>query len=268
MANSSLATARYPAHANNYWGDRRGTKIDRIIIHHMAAPWTAKRCCESFQDANRGASANYCIGKDGEIAVSVDEIYASGCSSNRDADMHGVTIETANSQMGGNWPVSDKALTSLIKLCADIAKRNGLGKLVKGKNLCWHQMYAATACPGPYLLSKMDYICAEANKINYPPAKPAKPATSQGVTKIMGITGINKPRGSEALILICDGRKTTGFNEWGVDVIIDSNGVVKQVVPYKSNTPIPAGCICLSGHNTAGTYLQQHCKVGQHVQIG
>ena len=27
-------------------------------------------------------------------------------------------------------------------------------------------MYTATTCPGPYLLSKMDYIVSEANKIN------------------------------------------------------------------------------------------------------
>ncbi|MDE6635947.1 MAG: N-acetylmuramoyl-L-alanine amidase, partial [Lachnospiraceae bacterium] len=194
MSNSALATARYPAHANNYWGDRQGTKIDRIIIHHMAATWTAKRCCESFQDPKRGASANYCIGKDGEIAVCVDEVYASGCSSNRDADMHGITIEVGNNVTGGQWTVSDKALTSLIKLCADIAKRNGLGKLVKGKNLCWHQMYAATACPGPYLISKLDLICDEVNKNNYPEKK------ENTEVKIVGITGINKARGANDLI--------------------------------------------------------------------
>ena len=62
-------------------------------------------------------------------------------------------------------PVSNAALKSLIRLCADIAKRNKLGKLVKGKNLTWHMMYANTDCPGPYLLSKMDYIVSEANKI-------------------------------------------------------------------------------------------------------
>ena len=49
---------------------------------------------------------------------------------------------------------------------ADIAKRNGMGKLVKGKNVTWHSMYKNTNCPGPYLLSKLDYIIEEANKIN------------------------------------------------------------------------------------------------------
>lgn len=263
MANSPLAGARYPAHTNNYWGNRQGIKIDRIIIHHMAATWTAKRCCESFQDPNRGASSNYCIGVDGEIAVSVDEVFASGASSNRDADMHGITIETANSEMGGQWKVSDATLNSLIRLCADIAKRNGLGKLVKGKNLCWHQMYAATACPGEYLLSKMDYICNEANKINYPEK------SEQKEVKIVGITGINsKSRGTNELILITDGRATTGFNKWGVDVIVNSSGKIIEVYNERANSPIPKNCICLSGHNAAGYYLLSHCKVGQQLKIG
>lgn len=262
MSNSALATARYPAHPNNYFGDRGTIKIDRIIIHHMAATWTAKRCCESFQDPNRGASANYCIGKDGEIAVSVDEVYAAGTSSNKDADMRGVNIEVGNSEMGGQWKISDATLNSLVKLCADIAKRNGLGKLVKGKNLCWHQMYAATACPGPYLLSKLDYVCEEANKINYPDKKENTEVT------IVGITGINKPRGTNDLILITDGRATTGFNEWGVDVIVDSTGTIVSVAYEKANTPIPKGCICLSGHHLAGAYLYEHCKVGQKLKIG
>ena len=54
----------------------------------------------------------------------------------------------------------------MIKLVADIAKRNNLGTLVKGENLTWHKMHAETDCPGEYLLSKMDYIIEEANKIN------------------------------------------------------------------------------------------------------
>ena len=49
-------------------------------------------------------------------------------------------------------------------MVADIAKRNNLGTLVKGKNLTWHSIYSNTACPGAYLLSKMDYIATEANK--------------------------------------------------------------------------------------------------------
>ena len=165
MSNSSLATLKIPAHTNNYTVGREGRKITKITIHHMAAKWTAQRCGESFQVATRKGSSHYGIGYDGVIAQYVDEANTAWTDSNWDSNTTSVTIETANSQNGGNWPVSDVTLASLIKLVAEIAIRNNLGTLIKGKNLTWHQMYSATACPGPYLISKLDYIVQEANKI-------------------------------------------------------------------------------------------------------
>lgn len=167
MSNSSLATEKYPAHKDNYT-DGRSKKISKITIHHMAGVLTAKQCGAIFQKKGRNGSSNYGIGKNGEIAVYVDEKDTSWCDSNWDSNCKSVTIETSNSKNGGNWPVSDKVLKSLIKLVADIGKRNNLGTLVKGKNVTWHSMYANTNCPGAYLLSKMDYIISEANKINFP----------------------------------------------------------------------------------------------------
>lgn len=164
MSNSSLATLKIPAYTGNYTKGRENT-IKEITIHHMAARWTAKRCGESFQAVGREGSSHYGIGYEGEIAQYVDEADTAWTNSNRAANHRAVTIETANSQNGGNWPVSDVTLNSLIRLVADIAIRNNLGLLVKGQNLTWHQMYASTACPGPYLLSKIDYIVQEANKI-------------------------------------------------------------------------------------------------------
>lgn len=93
--------------------------------------------------------------------------------------------------------------------------------------------------------------------------------TKEEVKISMGeITGINTSRGTNALVLITDGRATTGFNKWGVDVIVNGKGIITQIVDGKSNTPIPKGCICLSGHNNAGWYLKQHCKVGARLKIG
>lgn len=83
------------------------------------------------------------------------------------------------------------------------------------------------------------------------------------------ITSINgKGRGTNDLVLITDGRATTGFNKWGCDVIINNKGIITQVVVEKANTPIPAGCICLSGHGTNEHYLIEHCKVGARLKIG
>lgn len=164
MSNSSLATIRVPS--VNYTVGRDGKKIEMITIHHMAGVSSAKKCGEVFQDRDRGSSAHYGVGKDGEIGLYVDEANTAWANTDWDSNCKAVTIENSNSSSGGNWPVSDKVLNSLIKLVADIAKRNNLGTLVPGKNLTWHSMYAQTACPGDYLRSKMQYIADEANKIN------------------------------------------------------------------------------------------------------
>ena len=166
MSNSSLVNVKIPANSNNYAIGRNGNKIESITIHHMSGVLTAEECGSIFQDKNRIASSHYGIGKDGRIGLYVDEKNTAYTNSNLNSNYKSVTIETSNSEASGNFPVSDKVLDVLIKLVADIAKRNNLGTLVKGKNLTWHKLYSNTDCPGEYLLSKMDYIVEEANKIN------------------------------------------------------------------------------------------------------
>ena len=166
MGNSNLVSVKVPAHSNNYTVGRSGRNIEMIAIHHMAGILTAEQCGKIFQNANRKASSHYGIGKDGKIALYVDEANTAYTNSNWDSNCKSVTIETSNCALGGDYPVADVVLNKLIELVADIAKRNNLGKLVKGKNVVWHRMYAATSCPGDYLLSKMDYIIEKANEIN------------------------------------------------------------------------------------------------------
>lgn len=171
MSKSKLATEVYKAYSGNYTLGR--TKpIRAITIHHMAGKMTAKQCGAIFQRVGRNGSSHYGIGYNGEIANYVDENDTAWTNSNWDSNCESVTIETSNDVVGGDWHVSDKSLESLIKLVADISIRNNLGKLVKGKNLTWHQLVAdkkyPTACPGPYLISKLDYIIEKANEIIEP----------------------------------------------------------------------------------------------------
>ena len=169
MSNSKLINYTVKAHSNNYSKDRlfygKPVKIDRIAIHHMAGVMTAKECGKVFQDKNREASTHYGVGNDGSIALYVDEKNTAYANGNWEVNCKSVSIEISNSKTGGEWKVGSKALNAAIELIADIAIRNNLGKLVKGKNLVWHSMYYATACPGDYLRGKMDYIVQEANKI-------------------------------------------------------------------------------------------------------
>lgn len=256
MSNSSLAKSYIPAASTNHWGSRK-EKIKKIIVHHMAATWTAKRCAESFTVPARKASATYCIGYDGEIVRGLDENITPGSSNGYEADKDAVTIEVSNSKMGDPWAVSDKALNSLIALCADIAKRNNLGKLVKGQNLCWHSMYVATICPGAYLLSKMSFIADEANKINYPPK----------AVKEVKIDGINITRYTNYLVLYV-GKVSTGTNKWGTEVAVNSKGVV-TCAPVKGvgNMAIPKDGYVISGHGKASTWLLENIKKGDKIKL-
>jgi len=146
----------------------RTAKIDTITIHHMATIATAEACAASFLPTSRNASANYCIGNDGSVALSVDESRRAWTSSNRENDNRAITIEVSNSGRGPDWPVGDAAMKKLIALCVDICKRNGIPKLNftgdKTGNVTLHKWFAATACPGPYLESKIPYIVEQVNK--------------------------------------------------------------------------------------------------------
>lgn len=165
MSNSSLVNI------TDYSPNHSGTRthpITKIAIHHTAGVLTAAGIGSVFKSTSRQASCNYGVGSDGKIVLVVDECNRAWTTSSSWCDNRAVTIETSNSQYGGNWPVSDFVLNRLIDLVTDICKRNNIypctytggtdGVLQK------HEWYAQTTCPGPYLGSKFSYIAREVNK--------------------------------------------------------------------------------------------------------
>lgn len=146
---------------------RKGTKIDKIFVHHMAGVLTAKQCGNVFK--SREASAHYGIGCDGKIGQYVKEEDAAWHAGNMSYNLRSIGIELSND--GGaktNWHVADKTIAKCIDLIVDICKRNGIKKInytgdLKG-NLCMHTWVASTSCPGPYLKKKFKYIAEQVNK--------------------------------------------------------------------------------------------------------
>lgn len=165
MSNSSLIS--YTKISPNRTSPRK-KPIRKITIHHMAGNLTVEQCGAVFAPTSRRASSNYGIGTDGRIGMYVEEKDRAWTSSSPDNDNQAVTIEVANNTLGPNWTVSDKAMTSLIDLCVDICKRNGIQRLNftgdKTGNLTMHCYFKSTLCPGPYLKSKFPYIASEVNK--------------------------------------------------------------------------------------------------------
>ena len=189
MSNSKLVS-KTALTSVNYDKGRNGCKIKKITVHHCAGVMSIDSIAKFFKNGSRQVSAHYGIGNDGKIVQCVDESNTAWTDGNWNSNCTSVTIETSNNKTGGQWTVSDSALNSLIKLVADIAKRNNLGTLVVGKNLTYHSMYAATACPGPYLKGKMSYIASEANKINS--TKPAATTTTKTSTTSKSIDTLAK----------------------------------------------------------------------------
>lgn len=146
----------------------RNHKIDKITIHHTAGDVTIETLGNLFAQPGRQASSNYGIDSYGRVGLFVDESDRAWTSGNAENDHRAVTIEVSNDGGAPNWHVSDKALAKLIDLCVDICKRNGIERLNytgdKNGNLTRHNMFQATACPGPYLQSKLPYIADEVNK--------------------------------------------------------------------------------------------------------
>ena len=172
MSNSPLAT--YTRITKNKTSPRNHA-IDTITIHCIVGQWTAKQGCDYFATTDRQCSANYVVGKDGSIGLSVDEKDRSWCSSNGTNDNRAITIEVA-SDTTYPYAVTAKAYAALLDLVTDICKRNGIKKLVwstnkndrvnhrNGCNMTVHRDFANKACPGEYLYSRHGEIAAEVNR--------------------------------------------------------------------------------------------------------
>lgn len=127
MSESSLVTKKWWANKANYEVGRSGYKIKGIVIHH-AASTSLNSIGTVFSQASRGASAHYGVGGK-EIHQYVSEANTAWHCGNWYGNHATVGIETTNSTGAPDWKVSDQTLDTLIKLVADIAKRNNLGKL-------------------------------------------------------------------------------------------------------------------------------------------
>ena len=130
----------------------RNQPITKITPHHMAGVMSVEQFGNIVANPNRQMSANYAIGNDGRIGLFCEEKDRSWCSSSPWNDHRAITIEVSNSAYGdaSGWPIGNAAYNSLINLCVDICKRNGIKKLVftgdTSGSLTFHYMYNNTAC--------------------------------------------------------------------------------------------------------------------------
>lgn len=148
MTHSSLANGVMLTSDSN----PRSVRVDRFIVHH-AATTSLAAILSLFQPGGRTVSANYALGSDGTLILTVDEDRRAWTSSSAAWDGRAVTIEVANSYAGDPWPVSNASFDKLARLIADVSLRHGFP--INDETVLTHQelyrRYGAsypTACPG------------------------------------------------------------------------------------------------------------------------
>jgi len=155
---------------NGFGGSRNGQAINGVVIHHVAGTNGLNYVANKN---SRNSHPTYHISNSGAVTGIVNperRPYSTGGQ----PDPSAVSFEIDNSSVGGDWPVSSAAIEALIDVIifhASISPRanRGFAKNIKTQVqseffIAWHQQYSSTACPGPFILSQLDYIIAECNK--------------------------------------------------------------------------------------------------------
>lgn len=183
---------------------RKQSKIDTITPHCVVGHATLKTLGQIFANKSAQCSSNYGIDDNGNVGMFVEEKNRSWCTSSPSNDHRAITIEIASDNKHP-YAMTNGAIDGLIKLCADICKRNGIPKLlwradknlvgrVDQQNISVHRWFAAKACPGDFLYGRLGEVATEVNKILIPPAivvpqTPIAPTPSQ--TKFPYLIRIN-----------------------------------------------------------------------------
>lgn len=174
MGYSNTSLVNYTKLSPNHSGQRTHA-IDRISPHCVVGQLTAASIAGCFTSTARQASCNYGIGKDGEVALIVEEKNRSWCTSSNANDQRAVTIECA-SDLTSPYAMNDAVYNKLIELCVDICKRNGKKKLLwfgdKTKSLNYspasdemvitvHRWFANKSCPGDWLYTRLGDLASK-----------------------------------------------------------------------------------------------------------
>ena len=73
-----------------------------------------------------------------------------------------IHIECVNSSVGGDWPVAEGTVDTLVEFLANKMRERGETKLVVGSNLYGHRDFYATYCPG-VLYARLGEIAERVN---------------------------------------------------------------------------------------------------------
>lgn len=145
---------RANGNSNGWTNPRSG-----YCIHHSAG--TSIDMAGTFL-AN-STSAHYGV-EPGHVRQFVEDGKGAWAAGNNWANNNLIHIECVNSSTGGDWPVAEGTVDTLVEFLADKMRERGETKLVVGSNLYGHRDFYATYCPG-VLYARLGEIADRVNAL-------------------------------------------------------------------------------------------------------
>lgn len=212
-------------YVRNYQERQGGpNNVKGVVIHHCAGFFDNSW---QFLQRSPNSSAHFIVGQN-QVVASVECERAAWHAANGEKNQTTIGIEHANSTGAPTWQVTDLTLRTSAKLMAELSRHYGWGKFQHGRNLWIHKEVSqlGTACPGPYLSTKINYLIDLANKEldGQAPEQKKIPDNAnnfpdKGRIRVIGFNGVNireKPNFDAKVVMNC--HKGMVFNYW------DKNG--------------------------------------------
>lgn len=223
----------------NYGGKRSSTKY--LVIHYTGSPdGSAEANAKYFVTANRGASAHYFVGLNGEIVASVPEdMTAWHCGASkyrhkeaRNSNSIGIELcckkinHATKNATDQDWYFTMETVDSAIHFVANLMKHYGIDR----NHVIRHYDVTGKICPAPWVhnelqwelfLDSLDKFIINANEV--PPAPVPVPQITPAITddgsfKVRLKSDMNIRKGASTLY------GTNGVAKIGVYTIIETKG--------------------------------------------
>ena len=170
----------------NYRNTNDLNRIKYIVIHYVGATGGAEDNCHYFHSVNRGASAHYFVGHEGEIWQCVDDAdVAWHCGDDkywhdtcRNDNSIGIEM-CCRKNSSGVWYFEDVTVASTIELTKELMKKYK----IPAENVIRHYDVTGKVCPAPYVKNNTKHTWDAFKKgitgASTPVAKPVEPAVTK-----------------------------------------------------------------------------------------
>lgn len=120
----------------------------KVTLHHNAARLSHEGVLDVWK--TRPASAHFDVDGWGHLAQYVIVNEYAWSTGTTQGNQESISIEMANSAVGGNWPVADATWQEAARLAGWLFARV-IGVRPNNSNLMPHRYWKPTACAGPYI---------------------------------------------------------------------------------------------------------------------